>query len=70
MADCEVHGYVGPGECPYVMPPWRACSMDLPTRAALEGKIKGWEWVRLELTSLRDKARAEALRLLGPDRGE
>lgn len=36
----------------------------------IHGKIRGWDWVASELRRVRNEARAEANRLLGPDRGE
>lgn len=37
---------------------------------ALDHKIEGWRWVLSEFARVREEARLEAERLLGPDRGE
>jgi len=44
--------------------------MDSIERARLDAKVRGWQWVTDEFRALRARARAEADRLLGPDRGE
>jgi len=38
--------------------------------SAVDRKIVGWDWVVRELAAQRERALEEALRLLGPDRGE
>jgi hypothetical protein len=40
------------------------------SRTALNSKVRGWEALVAELRRVRDAHRAEAARLLGPDRGE
>ena len=37
--------------------------------AIIECKAEGWAWVASEFRRVREAARAEAERLLGPDRG-
>lgn len=37
---------------------------------ALDQKVRGWEWVASEVRRVREACRAEADRLLGPERGE
>lgn len=44
--------------------------MDSIQRSVLDAKIKGWEWVREQFAAACARSRAEADRLLGPDRGE
>lgn len=44
--------------------------MDPTTKSVLDKKIKGWNWVRAEFDRILAARRAEAERLLGPDRGE
>lgn len=38
--------------------------------ASVESKIRGWKWVADECRRAATAARAEAERLLGPDRGQ
>ena len=40
------------------------------TRLQTESRIRGYDWLTSELKRVREAARSEALRLLGPDRGE
>lgn len=41
-----------------------------PERKQLDDRIAGWQWLVREFERVAAQARAEALRLLGPDRGE
>lgn len=44
--------------------------MDSIRREVLNKRIRGWEWVTQQLAELLESRRAEAERLLGPQRGE
>lgn len=44
--------------------------MDSIDRAVIDKKVKGWGWVASEFARVAANLRAEADRLLGPDRGE